>query len=129
MTGADIKAHVMELGLPEGSYIIIGSALLAALNIRTSDDIDMVVSEAVYDRFHAAGWEAYAVGQKTMLRNGVFDIGTTWENKRLAELADSTTMIDGIRYMNLAELRAWKQNWGRPKDLIDIQLIDAYLHE
>lgn len=36
-------------------------------------------------------------------------------------------IADGVNFMSLEEVRAWKLRQNRPKDQIDVQLIDAYL--
>ena len=53
----------------------------------------------------------------------------TWEaySTSTQEAIDSATVIGGIPFMNLEELKKFKTALGREKDFRDIQLIEAYL--
>lgn len=51
----------------------------------------------------------------------------SWFGETLDEVAARAVQLDGVKFMSLEEVRAWKLRQNRPKDQIDIQLIDAYL--
>jgi hypothetical protein len=42
-------------------------------------------------------------------------------------LIDTADVIDGLRFVTLALVLAWKRESLRPKDLADIKVIEAYL--
>lgn len=54
---------VRTLGLPDDEYIVIGSGLLDAWKLRTSSDIDLVVSPERFNKL--ARDEKYEYGEKT----------------------------------------------------------------
>ena len=42
---------------------------------------------------------------------------------------NQTTVVDGVRYLNLETLLKIKKMWAREKDLQDIAMIERYLEE
>lgn len=129
----DYLKAVRQLDLPAQDYIVVGSGVLSALGLREAGDIDLVVSQAVYDEFEAAGaWRGknYADGTRG-LTNGLYEACLNWDDRNgdpnLQDLKRQEISIEGVPFVHLARLRAWKQNMGRPKDLADILLIDRYL--
>jgi len=52
--------RVKELGLPEGQYMVVGSATLDVLGIREADDIDLLFSPELYeDLKENKGWKGH----------------------------------------------------------------------
>ncbi len=133
MTRNDIITKVKALKLPKNSYVVFGSCPMAAAGIRESSDIDMLVSEEVFSRLEKAGWQKVDKGpQDKPLVHDDFDIHRDWSfsppyNPTLENLLSTATVIDGVPFASLSEVRKWKVASGRPKDIIDIKLIDQYL--
>ena len=50
-----------------------------------------------------------------------------WYGKKVSDVAIKTTVIDGIKFMSIEEVRRWKALLDRSKDQVDILLIDKYL--
>lgn len=50
-----------------------------------------------------------------------------WYGKKVSDTAIKTTVIDGIKFMSIEEVRRWKALLDRSKDQADILLIDKYL--
>lgn len=123
----NMKQKISELGLPDNQFIVVGSGIMAAVGIRDSDDIDMIVSEELFRQLEDSGWEHDEWADQVVLKRDVFDIGTQWDGKAIDELIDTATRIEGIPYLSLQDLRKWKKEKGRDKDIRDIKLIDAYL--
>jgi hypothetical protein len=129
----DYLDAIRQLGLSPLDYVVTGSGVLGALGLREADDIDLVVSHVVYGEFEAAGsWQRkYYPDGAYGLVNGIYEVGLAWDSEagkpNLRELKQEETVIDGVPFVSLSHLRAWKQKMGRPKDLADILLIDRYL--
>lgn len=68
-----VIGQLRALGLPEGQVMVMGSGILGALGIREARDIDMVVSEEVYQRQLAQGW------QERSFKSG--DIESKWGSR------------------------------------------------
>jgi hypothetical protein len=122
-----IAAEVKKLGLPKNSYIVVGSGIMSALNIRDSNDIDLTVTHDVFVMLQKQGWEKGESDFTNVLQKYPFDVGEEWAGKTSEELLSTATVIDGVPFLSLGDLRDWKQKHARPKDLQDICLIDNYL--
>lgn len=132
MTVREIVTKVAALNLPEGSYIVFGSCPLAAVGIRESQDIDLLISPELDAALYKKGWQRIEkAGDDKQLAYGDFDTHTTWRigayDPTLAQLLQTALIIDGVPFGALEEVRKWKTELRRSKDLADIQLIDAYL--
>ena len=126
---------IRQLGLPAQDYIVVGSGVLSVLGLREAGDVDLVVSPAVYEEFEAVGaWgrKDYTDGTQG-LTSGIYEVCLNWDGPNgepnLHDLKQQEIAIDGVPFVDLARLRAWKQNMGRPKDRADILLIDRYLSD
>jgi hypothetical protein len=129
----DYLKAVRQLDLRAQDYIVVGSGVLSALGLRAAGDVDLVVSQAVYEEFEAAGgWRRkyYPDGTHGLIK-GIYEVGLNWDSlsgePNLQDLKRQEITIDGVPFADLTRLRAWKQGMGRPKDLADILLIDRYL--
>lgn len=132
MTKQEIIDKVKELNLPEGGYIVFGSCPMAAAELREAGDIDFLVSEEVLEQFKAAGWKEIDKGPNDKpLTYDVFEAHTSWDfasyKPTLKQLLATADIIDGVPFASLQEVRRWKAASGRPKDLVDIDLIDKHL--
>lgn len=131
MTGPEIVSRTRALNLPQGSYIVFGSCPLALAGIRETDDIDLLISESLYTVLLQKGWyaELGRNGDKP-LRKDIFDAHTNWHigsyNPTLSELLTAATTVDGVSFASLDAVKAWKSILRRPKDLTDINSINAY---
>lgn len=131
MTVEEIIDKVKNLHLPPESYVVFGSCPLAAAGIRPANDIDMLVSEAVFKSLAKQGWQILEKGpnDKPLVYND-FEAHSHWNfssyKPTLAQLLKTANYTRGVPFASLEEVRKWKKASGRPKDLHDIALIDAY---
>jgi len=123
----NIKQNILSLDLPNNSFVVVGSGILNVLGIRGSYDIDLIVSQEVFDSLDMAGWKRDVWPDQAVYKKGVFDIGIHWMGDRLDVLLKNATVIDGVPYLSLADLLQWKTRRARPKDISDIRLINDYL--
>jgi hypothetical protein len=128
----NIISKVKELGLPIGEYVVVGSGILDALGLRPANDIDIVVLPELHAQMRRSGdWEEEERYGKIFLKREGVDVITQldWSEypTTTSEAIRSATLIDGIPFMNLVELRRFKTALGREKDSADIALIDAWM--
>lgn len=124
---------VRSLGLPDGEYAVFGSGPLVVRDLREGADIDLVVTPALYARLRDS--PEWAVrprddGGETLAR-GDFDVMERLEFPGYvgdvpAMIADAER-IDGVPFVRLPELRTFKAALNRPKDHVDLDLIDTAL--
>lgn len=132
MTKEEIITKVKGLNFPEDSYVVFGSCPLAAFGIREANDIDLLVSEEIFTELKENGWQELRKGSNDIpLVHDVFEAHNNWNfssyNPTLKHLLTSATLVDGVPFASLEEVRKWKVASGRSKDLADIELIDRYL--
>lgn len=133
----NVIEEVRKLGLPMGEYVVLGSGILGALDIREVGDIDLLVSPSVFDKLRAEGWaydEIEIEGQmrEHLSRGDVEVYRDFWyggNHPDPATLIADPHMIDGVSFLSLQKLAEIKKILGRPKDLRDLDLIDTYLAE
>ena len=128
----NIIAEVQKLDLPLGQYVVIGSGIMAQLGLRGANDVDIAVTPDLYAKLRASGeWEEEERYGKTFLKKEAVEINPRldWESYSTTaeEAIASATIIDGVPFMNLNELVAFKRALGRVKDLIDIVIIEEHL--
>ncbi len=121
-----------ELHLPTGSYMVMGSGILDALNIRSAEDVDLVLSDDVYEHLREVGWRdrTSSNGSKG-IEQGVFQAYNRWSDetviKTVDELLIDAEWVNGVPFNSLAKLSLYKLRRGRDKDLADLELINRYL--
>lgn len=107
--------------------MVVGSGILNALHIRNSHDIDMIVSEEIFRLLEKRGWKIIKREDGTLkIVHKFFECMTDWYGKNLEEMLEDATYKDTIPYMNLDDVYQWKRDLARPKDLVDLQLINRY---
>ena len=128
----ELLKRIKEQAFPEGEYIIYGAAPLAVYGVRDVRDIDMFVTTALYNELQEKGWKQIEKGPKdTPVVFDIFEAHNTWEFSPYAptyeELKSRATEIDGILFASLHDIYLWKEASGRPKDLVDIEIIKKHL--
>lgn len=123
----EIQHCFEQLGIDRDTAVVVGSGILDVMGIRASDDLDVLVPEAVFQAVAGKGHavSSYANGAKYM-RIGEVEVMDDWFGEAAA-VRDRAVVIDGVRFMSLEDVRAWKIRLGRPKDVADVALIDAYV--
>lgn len=97
--------------------------------LRESNDIDLLISASLRSQLIDRGWTVHEGRDgDEPIAHDVFDAHTNWRigsyDRSLEDLLKEATVIDGIAFAALKEVRNWKAALGRPKDLMDIELID-----
>ena len=135
----DTRSKLTDIGLTPDNSVVIGSGILSALNLRASNDIDVVVPEVEYLRL--ANNQQFTKSQnhgREILVDELFEIGTGWgvlgKNQTFDELQKQSLVIGGVRYITIEFLLAVKKSWlqdddVRQKDIDDVELIENYLKE
>lgn len=131
----DIFEEIKKLNFPPDHFIVVGSGIMAVKGIRDAYDLDIVVSQELFDKCKSEGWEL-----KPWTRSG--RIGKDWlkgdiadlmiesqlgdEDYNLEKLKEEGELINGIWFLSLDQLIKFKRNYGRPKDFDDIALMEKY---
>ena len=128
-----IIEDIKKLNLPTGKYSVVGGSAMAGRGIRETGDIDLILTEDLYEELKKGGW---AEKEK---RPGYFHIYKDEAeatknfnhieglNLKVEDVIKNSEIIDGVPFMSLDDLVKLKQTMGREKDLRDIELIKDYL--
>lgn len=134
-----MKEILEKLSLNSDNSVVIGSGILQALGIRKSKDIDLVVTQEVYDALKESGkFKVSNNHGRETLSDGKFEIGTNWyvldKHYTVEDFKSESAIIDGVRYVTLDFLYRAKKSWltqkdVRPKDVEDVKLMEEYLNK
>lgn len=116
-------------------FVITGSArMLATGHRRRLSDIDIVARGETWRRtvelvrFGQGYTERTAISGAKVVRlcEGMVEVCDHWfmPESDTDELIDRADDIEGLRYMSLQDLKAYKEHLDRPKDRIDLALLE-----
>jgi hypothetical protein len=134
----DIFKEVKKLNFPAESYVIVGSGHLIALGLKEGRDIDIVVTEALFEKCKEEGWEEikWTYPEKIghiYLRKGIvelyLDVNCNNFKPTTKELIKRAKIINGVPFASLDDLLKLKREYvkKKPKHKKDIQLIEKHL--
>lgn len=131
MINEELFKRTKALNLPIGEYAIFGSGPVGIRNLREIHDIDIIVSNNIYNQYKGKeGWEVKDVENDNGLANEELaiemwnDWGNGWEIEKVIKEAE---IIDGLAFVRLEWLLKWKKFLNRKKDLKDIEIIEDLL--
>ena len=133
MGNKDLFQKVKELALPIGRYVLFGSAPLGIRNLRECADIDIVVTQDIWDKYKARpDWQLDKTRHgNSYLRNGSLELLKDWKPGiwDIEKLIKEAEIIDGLPFVRLEYVVEWKRLNAREKDLKDIEIIENFLRQ
>lgn len=132
----DIFRELERLALPFGQYVVIGGGCLAAHGLRETRDLDILVTQELFEQLRREGWEDDPVytekWKRVRLKRGevevypdmVKGVGERMDANALIASAES---IRGFSFLPLARLLPFKEVSDREKDREDVRLIRGAL--
>ncbi len=145
MAQLEANLHPHGIELRQGQYMIHGSGLLDALNIRAAGDLDVIAHPDLYDLIAGApGWRRLMAGVEKdveILSNPKLNMQIakaveetpTWRRQiTITDLETNTVTLKGREFIKpdlLAEMKAAAIREGAkvPKNIRDINLLDGRL--
>jgi hypothetical protein len=124
----DVLSGLRLLELPPDQYVVVGGAALAVREIRDTNDIDLVVTPSLFDQLNRAGWvlKVRPNGKPGLHRGCVeayLDVNCGACERSTSWLFSNSEILEGIRFVDLETLAAFKASYGREKDRRDLDLI------
>ena len=123
------------LNLPLGQYVIIGSGPLGIRNLREIGDIDLIVSQKLWEDLafkHGVcvkeGKQYIVVDQANVeaFRSWTF-CNTEEPGPTVEEMITAADLIEGLPFLSLKHTIFCKRDLGREKDFKDIALIEQWM--
>src|SRR5690348_3074052 len=127
--------NLKKLNLPSDHFVVVGSGALSIRGIRDSEDIDVIVTESLWNQMikkYKVGINSFGV-ENLELENDIEILNpaqSIFGNSKIVPRNDifkKADIFDGIKFLNLDHLKKIKTKLGREKDLKDVDLIDNYL--
>lgn len=119
--------EVLALNLPRDQYALFGSTCLAVHGLRENKDVDILVKERIWKELV----KEYPLTKRGTIEIGNVEIGYSFYNPFLNapidDMIDTAEIIDGLKYVKLEYVLAWKKRRMSEKDIKDIRLIEDYL--
>jgi hypothetical protein len=126
-----IVERVRELGLPADQFVVAGSGILDALDLRKSGDVDFVMSHELFERLlQTPGWARRTTGEVELVYKDDAEGSTHWgtgKGTSFEEIFADSIIIEGIHFANPRFVIERKLQRGKPKDWRDIALLQSYL--
>lgn len=122
-----------KLNLPVNGYAITGSGVLGIRNLRAMGDIDIIVSQQLWDVLAAEYGIVVEDGvKKIVLLEGAVEAFSEGsfpleEGPSVAERIADAEIIEGLPFDRIEHVLYYKRKQGREKDLKDIVLIEQWL--
>lgn len=130
-------AAVKKLNLPVGQYAITGSGALGIRNLREIGDIDIIVTNELWNTLAAK----YVIVEEAGVKRIVFPDGIVeglgecsfYTEERdldaptITERIARAEIIEGLPFESLEYVVYYKRKMGREKDLRDVQIIEEWL--
>jgi 8-oxo-dGTP pyrophosphatase MutT (NUDIX family) len=137
MNNIELFKQVKSLNLPIGEYAIFGSGPMGIRNLREMHDIDLVISERVYEDYkNKEGWEKKEIKEGNEYYQGLANYGMNIEMWKdwyvgwnISKLIEDAEIIDGMPFVRIETLLKWKKFRAREKDIKDVEIIEKYLTE
>jgi hypothetical protein len=130
MNNKELFKKAKDLQLPIGQYALFGSAPLGIRNLRDCHDIDIIVTEDLWDKFKNENWEIITVNDDVQkLSKDDIEILKNWYpgEWNIKKLIEEAEIIDGLPFVKLEEVLKWKKLFNREKDQKDIKIIEEFL--
>jgi hypothetical protein len=128
MNSEVVRRELLALSLPLDQYVVVGGGVLALHDVRETEDIDLVVTNRLFNELQAQGWKQKTrPNGKPGLKRGVIeaylDVNCDTVERSTSWLLEHAVFMHGIPTIDLQTLRAFKAGYGRPKDLHDLALL------
>lgn len=124
MNERDVRARLRALDLPQGDWVVHGSAVMVLHGVLASaNDVDLIARGPAWQRALALG--ETVPGREDLcvvLEHGV-EVWSGWLGEDVDRLIDRAENVGGVPCVSLHEVLAFKLGEDRPKDQPHIALL------
>jgi len=121
--------------VPKDKCVIIGSAVMALYGLRENVDLDVNVLPSVFeiirrDRRFTKKYSAMSKQYYYESKDGHIAIhGKNWPFKeKIRDEIENALDVKGYKFYTLQRVLEWKKIVNRPKDQLDIAVIEKFMH-
>jgi hypothetical protein len=123
--GPELFDRLRSFSLPSGDYAVFGSGpLLVRRIIDAVSDLDVICRGEAWRAARGVSTSSRIEEGVRTVAVGPISFGTTWGlgDFDVDVLIDEAEVIDGLPFVRLEHVIAYKQAAGRPKDLVHLKL-------
>lgn len=129
MDNNSLFQRIKKVQLPLGKYAFFGSVPLGVRGLRDCHDIDIVVTKDLWNELKK-NWEMRKIprGSQYLWNDGI-ELWKEWKPGQwnIQKLIDEAEIINGFPFVKLEYVIEWKRQYGREKDLKDIEIAEKFL--
>jgi hypothetical protein len=131
MNNKELFNEVRNLELPIGEYALFGSAPIGIRKLRQCHDIDIIVTDELWNKFESDWENGIAQNGSKFLKKGNIEIWKDWRPGKwdTNKLIGESEIIEGLPFVKMKYVLEWKRSIAREKDLKDIEIVEKYLKE
>ena len=114
-----------------GGLLVVGSGILALLELKSNDDLDLWATEKVFKSLKTNKlWKPIMKHGRLFYEadNGNIEVSNTFPctKGRVEDYLKRAIKVSGINFKSIDDVIAWKKCMGRPKDFEHIKLLEKY---
>ncbi len=134
MNSAEAFELLRAIDLPRGDYAVFGSGpLLVRGIIDDARDIDVIARGPAWEQALEQGDLTYLPEEDITVAwffGGMLTVGASWAFGAvdIDDLIDTAEIVDGVPFVRLEHVVAYKRIAGREKDHRHLQLIERWQH-
>lgn len=131
----NIFKKLTEINFPLGEYVVVGSGPLAARELREASDLDIVVTDKLWQQLSNSG--NYKLKEKNgslfLVEPNSEDIeimkDLDWKtySTNIQEIIANADIINDFPFLSITDTIKIKTIYGREKDFRDIKMLEDYL--
>lgn len=121
--------YLKKQDFPIGEYAVFGSAVLAVRGIREAPNIDVIVTDKLWEDLISKNYEPDEEG---FIRIGPIKISNWWfapTRKDIPTMIKESQIIEGVPFVKIEDVLFYKKGLNREKDICDVKLIEKWLEE
>ena len=123
----DKLRHLFETSdLDSNDVCIVGSSSLAALGLRQNKDIDLICTPEIKQCLIKQLKENEIYGKIEIVNDNWSYFDESIDDSQIIEHQENHFLFCGIKFVSIKLLQDRKKSQGRPKDAVDLQLIEEY---
>ena len=132
----ELFKKLKEMNLPKGKFVIFGSGPMGIRGLKESHDLDVIVTEDIFNDFKKrSDFKGFKLdkkksGNEYLEKDGI-ELYENWHpgDWDINKLIQEAEIIDDLPFVKLEDVLKWKKLKMREKDIKDIELIEDYFNK
>lgn len=119
--------QIRKINLPLGEYVLAGSAPLGIRNLKKCKDLDVLVSEKLWNILKKDfKFGKFPSGEIALVKDNI-EFSKKWFSEDANSLIKGAEIIDDLPFIKLEEVLKYKLILNREKDVVDIKILEKLI--